>query len=132
MIGPTLTLADVTRESVNFLKLYYSSLKPPIPIEDIIEIKMGIGLSIVPGIKLLLGIDSFINSDFTGITIDEDCFKLYPERTRFSIAHEIGHLILHKEWYTRNGPKKLAGDRDSRKMIPIGKENRDIFLPIFS
>lgn len=107
MMGPNLTLSEVTKASDNFLKLYHPSLTPPIPIEEIIEIKMGIHLSVVPGIKLLLGIDAFINSDFTGITIDENCFNLYPERTRFSIAHEIGHLVLHKDWYLKNGPTGL-------------------------
>lgn len=107
MLGPSLTLSEVTKAADSFLKFYYPTLIPPIPIEDIIELKMGIGLFVVPGIKLLLGIDAFIASDFTGITIDENSFVQFAERTRFSIAHEIGHLVLHKEWYKRNGPKNL-------------------------
>ena len=107
MQGPNLTLSEVTKAASNFLKLYYPILTPPIPIEEIIELKMDIGLFVVPGIKSLLGIDAFMSSDFSGITIDEDAFVRFPERTRFSIAHEIGHLVLHKEWYKKNGPKGL-------------------------
>ena len=68
-------------------------------------LKMGIGLSVVSGIKELLDIDAFINRGFSEITIDSFSFEKYVPRTRFSIAHEIGHLILHREWYEKNGPK---------------------------
>lgn len=108
MQGTNLTLSDVTKAAHDFLEQHHPSLEAPIPIEEIVEISMGLGLAVVPGIKLLLGIDAFINSDFTGITIDEDSFNQYPERTRFSIAHEVGHLILHKDWYLKNGPKGLT------------------------
>ena len=41
--------------------------------------------------------------------IDDLSFKKYPARTRFSIAHEIGHLILHQGWYENNGPRDIDG-----------------------
>lgn len=107
MKEPSLTYRDVVNAAENFLKTYHSSLRLPIPIEEIVELKMNIALIAVPGIKKLLGIDAFINSDFSQITIDETCFIKYPERTRFSVAHEIGHLILHKEWYEKTGPKNF-------------------------
>lgn len=113
MTSPNLNFADVANASVHFLKTHHPSLKLPVPIEEIIEQKMNISLYAVPDIKLLLGIDAFISSDFTQITIDKDCFTRYPERTRFSIAHEIGHLILHKGWYEKYGPKNLEDFLDS-------------------
>ena len=104
---PNIKLVDVEHAACSFLKKYHPTLELPIPIEDIVERKMNIALSVVPGIKFLIGIDAFISSDFSQITIDEDAFVRYPERTRFSIAHEIGHMILHKEWYEKYGPKDL-------------------------
>ncbi|MEK7577914.1 MAG: ImmA/IrrE family metallo-endopeptidase [Patescibacteria group bacterium] len=79
----------------------------PIPIEEIVELQMHIALVVVPGIKELLGIDAFISSDFSQITIDEYAYENYVERTKFSIAHEIGHSVMHAEWYKNNGPKNL-------------------------
>lgn len=107
MQSPNLRLIDVVHAANKFLNTYHPSLSLPIPIEEIVEQKMDIALFAVPGIKSLIGVDAFISSDFTQITIDEDCFVKYPERTRFTIAHEIGHLILHKDWYERYGPKNL-------------------------
>lgn len=104
-MGPNLKLADVVNAADDFLKTYHPSFDPPIPIEEIVEHKMDIAIFAVPGIKSLIGVDAFISSDFSQITVDEDCFVKFPERTRFSIAHEVGHLILHKDWYKKYGPK---------------------------
>lgn len=102
-----LTLADVNRKANEFLQKYNPSGNLPIPIEEIVELKMHIALVVVPGIKELLGIDAFISSDFSQITIDQYAYENYTERTKFSIAHEIGHSIMHAEWYKNHGPKNL-------------------------
>lgn len=103
----SLRLIDVTRAAEDFLHKYNPSTKLPVPIEEIVELKMGIAVVVVPGIKKLLGIDAFINSDFSQITIDEYAYTAYPERTKFSIAHEVGHLVLHADWYKIHGPKTM-------------------------
>jgi len=107
MYGPDLRYGDVKQAAVEFLKRYHPTNRLPVPIEDIVEYQIHIALFAVPGIKLLLGIDAFISSDFDQITLDADCFVKYPERTRFSIAHEIGHLVLHRGWYEKHGPKSI-------------------------
>ncbi|MBM3283196.1 ImmA/IrrE family metallo-endopeptidase [Candidatus Gottesmanbacteria bacterium] len=107
MKPPSLRLVDVERAAELFLKKFNPSGKIPIPIEEIVELEMKIVIVVVPGIKKLLGIDAFISSDFTQITIDEYAFTTYPDRTKFSIAHEIGHLVLHANWYQTFGPKTL-------------------------
>lgn len=107
MQGPSITFQDVATAANKFLKTYHPSNELPIPIEEIVEIKMDISLYAIPGIKSLLGIDAFINSEFTQITVDEKSLITFTERTRFSIAHEIGHLILHQEWYKKHGPQNI-------------------------
>lgn len=107
-MNPTgLTLADVNRQANEFLQKFNPSGILPVPIEEIVELQMHIALVVIPGIKDLLGIDAFISSDFSQITIDEYAYENYTERTKFSIAHEIGHLIMHAEWYKNHGPKNL-------------------------
>ncbi len=108
MDGPSLTYLDVEKAAHNFLHTYHPSLALPIPIEAIVERKMSIAIFAIPNIKPLLGIDAFISADFTQITVDEESFSKFPERTKFSIAHEIGYMVLHKEWYTKHGPKDLT------------------------
>ena len=66
MQGPKLNLKDVASAADKFLKAYHSPNKLPIPIEEIVEIKMGIALYAVPGIKPLLGIDADGTNDCQG------------------------------------------------------------------
>lgn len=107
MNEPTINLGQVQKAAQEFLQKYHPKNTLPIPIEDIIELQMNIGLNVVNGIKQLLGIDAFINQNFSEIFIDSFSFEKYPARTRFSIAHEIGHLVLHRQWYENNGPKDI-------------------------
>ncbi|MDO8515046.1 MAG: ImmA/IrrE family metallo-endopeptidase [bacterium] len=107
MTAPNFRLIDIENAADNFLKSYNPNFNLPIPIEEIVELKLNITIVVVPGIKQLLGIDAFINSEFSQITIDERCYSNYPQRTRFSVAHEIGHFLLHKNWYEKFGPKTL-------------------------
>lgn len=69
----------------------------PIPIEEIAE--SALKLTIVPtvGIKKEFDIDGCINSDLTTIFVDYDLYMKRENRTRFTIAHEVGHLVIHSE-----------------------------------
>lgn len=102
-----ITLKHVQSAALKFLSAHHSSLSLPIPIEEITEGKLGVSIQLIPGIKALLGIDAFITANFKSIIIDEQCYTSYPQRTRFSIAHEIGHKILHSDWYNHHGPKNI-------------------------
>lgn len=81
-----------------FLEKYYPSLELPIPIEKIVEIDLGIKLSTEINLREEIGVDGFINSN-NEIIIDDYVFNNYVERTRFTIAHELGHKLLHYQIY---------------------------------
>ncbi|PIV07580.1 hypothetical protein CO009_02625 [Candidatus Shapirobacteria bacterium CG_4_8_14_3_um_filter_35_11] len=112
MNGVALSMDDVHQAASKFLEEHNPTNQLPIPIEEIAELKLGIFVLATPGIKKLIGIDGFISSDFSQITIDDYCFVKYPERTRFTIAHEIGHKILHQDWYSKHGPTDFGDYHD--------------------
>jgi hypothetical protein len=101
----SLSMKQVRQAADNFLRDYNPNNQLPVDIEKIAELDLKIFLCVIPGIKNLIGIDGFINSDFSQITVDDSCYNKFHERTRFTIAHEIGHKILHQSWYEKNGPK---------------------------
>lgn len=82
-----------------FLEKYHPNYTIPIPIEEIVELKLKIKISTIPNLKSECDTDGFISSDFTEITLDDNMFNLYEERARFTIAHEVGHKILHAKIY---------------------------------
>jgi len=60
---------------------------------------MGIKIFPVPNLRKDFSVDSYISSDFSQICIDKRCYEREENRCRFTYAHEIAHLILHREFY---------------------------------
>jgi Zn-dependent peptidase ImmA (M78 family) len=71
----------------------------PVPIADILELKLGIQPIPIVGLKARIDIDGFLTRDLKEICIDYDVFMddRQENRLRFTYAHEIGHLVLHKK-----------------------------------
>lgn len=103
----SITLSIVKQTANEFLRTYYPSLELPIPIEDIVELKLKIRIILIKGLIRDFGVNAFISQSFDTIVIDEIMFTKQPERIRFTVAEEVGHLFLHKDWYVKNGPKGL-------------------------
>ena len=68
------------------------------------------GLEVIPFDDLFAKYDSdaAITQDFTGIYVDTEAYVFWEKgpvwkqnRLRFSVAHELGHYVLHREVATR-------------------------------
>jgi Zn-dependent peptidase ImmA (M78 family) len=88
--------ADIRESAHEFLREYHPDNTIPVPIEEIIE--FGLRLDIIPvhNLRQSHGIDGALSRDFSQIYVDEYVFNNWPNRHRFTLAHEIGHLVLHK------------------------------------
>ena len=53
----------------------------------------------VPGLRDQIGVDGFLSRDRNAIYVDERVSNAIPSRYRFTLAHEVGHLVLHEELY---------------------------------
>lgn len=86
----------IEQHAIDFLQQYNSDDTIPVPIEQIVELALGI--TIVP-IKELLRqhhVDGFLSHDCQTIYIDEDNYMSQANRARFTLAHEVGHLFMHR------------------------------------
>ncbi|UCB57191.1 MAG: ImmA/IrrE family metallo-endopeptidase [Candidatus Omnitrophota bacterium] len=100
------TKEQINSEAESFLKKYHPSKAIPIPIEQIIDIQLQIDIISIPGLKdasetLDHDIDAFISSDFRSISVDKYIYDKVATRYRFTLAHEIGHMILHEYLYAQ-------------------------------
>lgn len=96
---PKWNYSQIKGVTQSVLQDMHPDLAIPIPIEEIVEIKMEIKLNVKLSLKERLDIDGFIHTNFKEITLDNDTFNNFEQRTRFTIAHELGHIILHKKIY---------------------------------
>jgi Zn-dependent peptidase ImmA (M78 family) len=68
--------------------------KIPVDIELIVEKELKLNLIPLPGLKRITGTEAFLSGDLSEIIFDDN----RPDvRIRFSIAHEVGHFVLHKD-----------------------------------
>jgi hypothetical protein len=84
-----------------FLSKHHSSRVLPIPIESIVEFDFDIDIVPMPGLHRGFDIDSMITNDLREIRIEQAVFDSYPGRYRFSLAHELGHRVLHQEVFSQ-------------------------------
>jgi hypothetical protein len=95
-----LSYNEIRRISEQFLREFHPEGSIPTPIEEIAEIKCGLDIIPLPGLRDLLEIDGFISSDLSCITVDQFVLERRLNRYRFTLAHELGHLYLHRDIYT--------------------------------
>lgn len=97
---PRLTWEYIRNQAEQFRQKY---VKPPdlipVPIDKIIEMDLRLYIIPIANLKEKIDTDGFLTNDFTGICVD--C-ALYMDdrrsnRRRFTLAHEVGHLILHEK-----------------------------------
>ncbi len=73
--------------------------KIPVPIIEIVEIQLQITPIPIPGLLYQIDVDGFLSNDLENLYIDQSIYDddRYENRLRFTYAHELGHLILHRE-----------------------------------
>lgn len=98
--APFISNEDIKEQADLFRKKYWGDIIP-VEIEIIIEGKLAIEIIPVPGLKRQCNADAFISSDWQSVSVDNEKYMddSYYNRLRFSIAHEVGHFILHKDLY---------------------------------
>lgn len=92
---------DLEGHALAFLKQHHPSLSIPVPIENILGRQLKVKLIPLADLKSDFGIDGCLARDMKQIFVDMDLMMNVEFRTRFTIAHEVGHLVLHQE-YIRN------------------------------
>jgi hypothetical protein len=94
-----LSYEGIRRKADEFLRRYNPKGTIPVPIEEIIEFEFGINIIPMPDLHKLFEIDGFTSSDLLDITVDQYVYENRPGRYRFTLAHEIGHVVLHADIY---------------------------------
>jgi len=104
-----LPYADLGREAELFLDRYHPARVIPVPIEEIVELRMG--LEIVPyhHLRTLTGVDAFVTRDCATVYVDADDYARDQPFLKFTFAEEAAHVWLHGE-QLRNCQVKSNGD----------------------
>jgi hypothetical protein len=97
IVAPFLPYEKLRHVADEFLAQFHHAGTLPIPIERIIEYDFGLDIVPVPGLQDEFDVDAFITSDLTEIRVDRYIQERVPTRYRFSLAHELSHVLVHKD-----------------------------------
>ena len=96
---PYLSYKQITQRANIFLEKFNPKGSLPVPIEEIVEFDFGIDIVPIHGLHQAFEIDGFLSSDLSRISVDLAAFENSPGRYRFTLAHELGHAVLHRKAY---------------------------------
>lgn len=97
--APYLPYVRVGEYANQFLKTHHPSLKLPIPIEWIIESSLKLRIHPFPNMYRIFNQNGFLSQSRKVIYIDEYQYDNFVEKYRFTLAHEVGHFIMHEFLY---------------------------------
>lgn len=106
---------DIRKLADDFRK-QYSINNIPIDVELITEKNLGLYLVPLKALRLNSSAEAFLSGNLEEIIYDPHSPKV---RLRFSIAHEIGHFVLHKEIISKINPESFEDFKDVQSSIPI-------------
>ena len=104
--APFLTYFDIGQKVEAFFNEYHPSTEIPIPIEEIIELKIGLNIFPYPRLFKDHALNGYLSHDLTTINVDDYQYEQLNEKYRFTLAHELGHYILHKSSCSGNSDKE--------------------------
>ena len=94
---PFLKYEDVSAKAEDVLAAYGWDGSIPVDVEALVEFHFGLSIVPVRGLIDKYAVDGFLSLDLTEIYVDESIMEGHPSRYRFTLAHELGHLVLHSE-----------------------------------
>lgn len=115
-IGPK----DIEQKSLLFLQVHHPALSLPIPVDEIVEFCLQLDIKPAKGLRERLRVDGYLQLDRTAIVVDHDEMVNCELRYRFTLAHEIGHFVLHQSYLEC---LNLRSEADWRDYILANKED---------
>jgi len=116
--APRLSYEDVRSRAEAFLRQYHPDRTLPVPIEEIVESQLKLDIVPAPNLHQLLEIDGFLTGNLKEIWVDDFVYRSRPGRYRFTLAHEVGHLILHRDVYRTRPFESIEGWKAFHNSIP--------------
>jgi len=123
LTAPILSYDDINKRAEDFLREHKRDETFPVDIEAIAEFDLGLNIFPFPNLQETFDIDGFISGDLSVIYVDEFIYYQRPARYRFTLAHEVGHYVLHSDLIGSFHPQSVADW--SRSILVVDEETYD-------
>lgn len=90
---------EIRKIADEFLARYNPLGITPVPIEEIAEFQLKLDIIPILGLQKVIETDGFTYGDQSAIAVDEFIYNGRLSRYRFTLAHEIGHIVMHSQYF---------------------------------
>jgi len=90
--------AEIEAAADSFRREWDPAETIPVPILEVVELKLKLNVVPVLGLMRDHNVDSFLTRDLHDLVIDQEIYMYQENRARFSFAHEVGHLVIHSDY----------------------------------
>jgi hypothetical protein len=96
--APYITQAQVWQQADDFRARFWKPEELPVDVMSIAEFDLGLQITPMSRLREDVDIDALLLNDWQTLVVDQGYYMddRYQNRIRFSVAHELGHYILHK------------------------------------
>jgi hypothetical protein len=130
MAGESLRIPDRSYDQLRaiaeqFLAEHHPEGSLPIPVEEIIEFRLGLNIIPVPGLRKFFDIDGYVARSVRDISVDQYVQESRPDYYRYILAHELSHVLIHDRIVSRFDFDSI----DAWKAVILGvpKEERAVY-----
>jgi len=101
--APFIKIEDIRMAVAGFRDRYWPRDTIPVDIFEIVEFELDIEIRTILNLREAGDVDTLLLGDLKTIAVDQNDFlnESAQNRLRFSVAHEIGHLILHHDTFSK-------------------------------
>jgi len=111
---PRLSNEEIRRRADEFRQQHWGE-KIPVDIELIAERQLGLIVIPIANLRYTAHTEAFLSGDLSELVYDP---ALPDVRVRFSVAHELGHYLLHREVITKLRSGSYEEWKDMQHEIP--------------
>jgi hypothetical protein len=96
--APFIEQQEIWRQADAFRSRVWPSSQIPVPVLEIVEFELGLEIRPISRLKEDNDIDALLLGNWETIVVDQAEYMddRYANRLRFSMAHELGHYVLHQ------------------------------------
>src|SRR5947209_13554137 len=88
---------DLRRTADEFLRKHHPTNATPVPVEEIIEFAFRLDIIPAPGLLRNCDVHAYVSRDLSAIWVDRDTQEDNPRNYRYSLAHELAHILIHAD-----------------------------------
>ncbi|OGV58565.1 MAG: hypothetical protein A2283_00515 [Lentisphaerae bacterium RIFOXYA12_FULL_48_11] len=125
-VRPVYTWKEIAEKAKEFSDKYQLSQRNyPLDVEEIAECDLGLEIRVVAGLMEEFDSPAQIapGDSYPIITVDADQYRQQTTFYRFSLAHEIGHYVLHREWLEKVW--RMVKSIDTWKQVIMARSEDD-------